>query len=314
MSNQQNKRNFYDQPLKIGTRGSPLALAQAYETKERLMKLHDLGDDAFEICVINTMGDKIQDRALSEIGGKGLFTKEIEEGLLSGQIDIAVHSMKDMPTELPKNLEISVFLEREDPRDSFISDDYSTIEDLPSGSVVGTSSLRRKAQLLAFRPDLKVIEFRGNVQTRLRKLKEKVADATFLACAGLNRLLMQDLIKPVPIKQMLPAVAQGVIGIENKIGNKTICDLIEPLNHKKTAIQMKVERSFLAVLDGSCRTPIGGHAIIREEEIFFHGEILKPDGSIVHKDVWSGPISDSKMIGETAGQILKEKGGKNFFG
>ena len=314
MSNQQNKRNFYDQPLKIGTRGSPLALAQAYETKERLMKLHDLSDDAFEICVINTMGDKIQDRALSEIGGKGLFTKEIEEGLLSGQIDIAVHSMKDMPTELPKNLEISVFLEREDPRDSFISDDYSTIEDLPSGSVVGTSSLRRKAQLLAFRSDLKVIEFRGNVQTRLRKLKEKVADATFLACAGLNRLLMQDLIKPVPIKQMLPAVAQGVIGIENKIGNKIIFDLIEPLNHKKTAIQMTVERSFLAVLDGSCRTPIGGHAIIKEEEIFFHGEILKPDGSIVHKDVWSGPISDSKMIGETAGQILKEKGGKNFFG
>ena len=314
MSNQQNKRNFYDQPLKIGTRGSPLALAQAYETKERLMKLHDLGDDAFEICVINTMGDKIQDRALSEIGGKGLFTKEIEEGLLSGQIDIAVHSMKDMPTELPKNLEISVFLEREDPRDSFISDDYSTIEDLPSGSVVGTSSLRRKAQLLAFRSDLKVIEFRGNVQTRLRKLKEKVADATFLACAGLNRLLMQDLIKPVPIKQMLPAVAQGVIGIENTIGNKNIFDLIEPLNHKKTAIQMTVERSFLAVLDGSCRTPIGGHAIIREEEVFFHGEILKPDGSIVHKDVWSGPISDSKMIGETAGQILKEKGGKNFFG
>tara|TARA_B100001769_G_C21974791_1_gene524287 strand:- start:13 stop:957 length:945 start_codon:yes stop_codon:yes gene_type:complete len=314
MSNQPNKRNFYDQPLKIGTRGSPLALAQAYETKERLMKLHDLGDDAFEICVINTMGDKIQDRALSEIGGKGLFTKEIEEGLLSGQIDIAVHSMKDMPTELPKNLEISVFLEREDPRDSFISDDYSTIEDLPSGSVVGTSSLRRKAQLLAFRSDLKVIEFRGNVQTRLRKLKEKVADATFLACAGLNRLSMQDLIKPVPIKQMLPAVAQGVIGIENKIGNKNIFDLIEPLNHKKTAIQMTVERSFLAVLDGSCRTPIGGHAIIREEEIFFHGEILKPDGSIVHKDVWSGPISDSKVIGETAGQILKEKGGKNFFG
>ena len=314
MSNQQNKRNFYDQPLKIGTRGSPLALAQAYETKERLMKLHDLGDDAFEICVINTMGDKIQDRALSEIGGKGLFTKEIEEGLLSGQIDIAVHSMKDMPTELPKNLEISVFLEREDPRDSFISDDYSTIEDLPSGSVVGTSSLRRKAQLLAFRSDLKVIEFRGNVQTRLRKLKEKVADATFLACAGLNRLLMQDLIKPVPIKQMLPAVAQGVIGIENKIGNKTIVDFIEPLNHKKTAIQMTVERSFLAVLDGSCRTPIGGHAIIKEEEIFFHGEILKSDGSIVHKDVWSGPISDSKVIGETAGQILKEKGGKSFFG
>ena len=314
MSNQQNKRNFYDQPLKIGTRGSPLALAQAYETKERLMKLHNLGDDAFEICVINTMGDKIQDRALSEIGGKGLFTKEIEEGLLSGQIDIAVHSMKDMPTELPEHLEISVFLEREDPRDSFISNDYNSIEDLPSGAVVGTSSLRRKAQLLAFRSDLKIIEFRGNVQTRLRKLKEKVADATFLACAGLSRLLMQDLIKPIPIKQMLPAVAQGVIGIENRIGNKTISDLIEPLNDKKTAIQMTVERSFLAVLDGSCRTPIGGHAIIKEEEIFFHGEILKPDGSIVHKDVWSGSISDSKMIGESAGQILKEKGGKNFFG
>ena len=233
--------------------------------------------------------------------------------MLSGEIDIAVHSMKDMPTELPNKLEISVFLEREDPRDSFISDEYNSIEKLPSGSVVGTSSLRRKAQLLSFRPDIKVIEFRGNVQTRLRKLKEKIADATFLACAGLNRLSMQKLIRPIPITEMLPAVAQGVIGIENRAGNSAVVDLIKPLNHKKTSIQMMVERSFLAILDGSCRTPIGGHAIIKDDKIEFYGEILKPDGSLVHKDVWSGSISDSISIGKTAGEILKDRGGEDFF-
>lgn len=314
MSNQHNKRNFYDHPLKIGTRGSPLALAQANETKDRLMQLHSMEEKAFKICVINTTGDKVQDRSLSEIGGKGLFTKEIEEGLLSGDIDIAVHSMKDMPTELPNNLEISVFLEREDPRDSFVSEDFSTIDELPIGSVVGTSSLRRKAQILAIRPDFKVVEFRGNVQTRLRKLKERVADATFLACSGLKRLEMHDLVRPVSIQKMLPAVAQGIIGIEYKIGNSIVLDLIEPLNHKMTEIQVIAERSFLSVLDGSCRTPIGGHAVIEKDTIVFHGEILKPNGSIVHKDIWSGPMSDSFEIGKQVGKVLKEKGGKDFFG
>ena len=314
MPNQQNKRNFYDRPLKIGTRGSPLALAQANETKNRLMDIHSLGEAAFEICIISTQGDRVQNRALSEIGGKGLFTKEIEDSLLSETIDIAVHSMKDMPTELPRNLEISVFLEREDPRDSFISEKYARIEDLPQGSVVGTSSLRRKAQLLALRSDLKVIEFRGNVQTRLKKLREKVADATFLACAGLNRLEMYDLICPLSIEKMLPAVAQGVIGIESKVGNRQVLDLIEPLNHKITNIQMLAERSFLTVLDGSCRTPIGGHALVRGNEILFHGEILKPDGSLVHKDIWYGSISEPDAVGKEAGFTLKKKGGKNFFG
>ena len=313
MPNQHNKRNFYDRPLKIGTRGSPLALAQANETKNKLMDIHSLGEDAFEICVISTQGDRVQNRALSEIGGKGLFTKDIEDNLLSERIDVAVHSMKDMPTELPRNLEISVFLEREDPRDSFISEKYKKIEDLPQGSVVGTSSLRRKAQLLALRSDLKVIEFRGNVQTRLKKLKEKVADATFLACAGLNRLSMYELGCPLPIEKMLPAVAQGVIGLESKKGNTQVLDFIQPLNHDLTRIQMLVERSFLAVLDGSCRTPIGGHALIRGSEILFHGEILKSDGSLVHKNVWSGSISEPEAIGIEAGTALKEKGGKNFF-
>ena len=314
MPNQHNKRNFYDRPLKIGTRGSPLALAQANETKNRLMDIHSLGEDAFEICVISTQGDRVQNRALSEIGGKGLFTKEIEDNLLSETIDIAVHSMKDMPTELPKKLEISVFLEREDPRDSFISEKYDRIEDLPHGSVVGSSSLRRKAQLLALRSDLKVIEFRGNVQTRLKKLKDKVAVATFLACAGLNRLKMFDLIRPLSIEKMLPAVAQGVIGIESKTGNRQVFELIKPLNHDLTKIQMLAERSFLAVLDGSCRTPIGGHALVQGNEILFHGEILKPDGSLVHKNIWSGSISEPEAIGIEAGNNLKEKGGKNFFG
>ncbi len=314
MTKQLNKRNFLKNPLKIGTRGSPLALAQADETKRKLIEVSNMSEEEIEICVINTTGDKVQDRSLSEIGGKGLFTQEIEEGLLSNRIDIAVHSMKDMPTVLPNNLEISVFLKREDARDSFISNGYKNIDDLPHGSVIGTSSLRRRAQVLALRPDLRVVEFRGNVQTRLKKLTHGVADATFLACAGLNRLSMKELVRPIPIEKMLPAVAQGVIGIENKVGNDLILDLIKPLNHSLTTIQMDAERTFLSVLDGSCRTPIGGHAIIKGDNIYFYGEILKCDGSVVHKDVWSGPLTDSKIIGEEAAKILKEKGGRNFFG
>ena len=232
------------------------------------------------------MGDKIQDRALSEIGGKGLFTKEIEEGLLSGQIDIAVHSMKDMPTELPEHLEISVFLEREDPRDSFISNDYSSIEDLPSGAVVGTSSLRRKAQLLAFRSDLKIIEFRGNVQTRLDKLDKGVADCTFLAMAGLKRLGLKKLTsRPISISEMLPAVAQGIIGVERRIEDGYIESLLKDINHIPTMIMAQAERAMLEILDGSCATPIAGLAIIDDNKITLKGEVLKVDGTekIAHK-------------------------------
>ncbi|HSF90891.1 MAG TPA: hydroxymethylbilane synthase, partial [Paracoccaceae bacterium] len=206
-----------DRTLKIGTRGSPLALAQAFETRARLMDAHDLPEAAFEIIVIKTTGDAIQNRPLSEIGGKGLFTKEIEEALFSGAIDIAVHSMKDMPTVLPEGLEISTLLPREDVRDAFISRKYKSIAELPQGAVVGSSSLRRRAQLAAIRPDLVLVEFRGNVQTRLRKLDEGVAEATFLACAGLQRLGMPEIANPIETQDMLPAVAQGAIGIEQRV-------------------------------------------------------------------------------------------------
>jgi len=313
MNAQYKVRDYYASPIVIGTRGSPLAVAQAEETRSRLMSAHGLSEDAFLIKTIQTTGDMVQDRPLSEIGGKGLFTVEIEDSLLSGSIDIAVHSMKDMPTSLPSGLTISTVLPREDVRDSFVSLKYRTIDELPKGCTVGTSSLRRRAQLLSQRPDLKVVEFRGNVQTRLRKLEEGVAEATFLACAGLARLGLNNLINPIPIDEMLPAVAQGAIGIEQKSDNESIRNFLEPIHHKKTELQLLVERSFLAELDGSCRTPIGGLAIIKDKEIIFHGEILKPDGSQIFQDVWSGHLKEASSLGKNAGKKLKEKGGEGFF-
>ncbi|MEM7686144.1 MAG: hydroxymethylbilane synthase, partial [Pseudomonadota bacterium] len=248
-----------DQPLKIGTRGSPLALAQAYETRDRLMAAHGLPEAAFEVDVIQTTGDQVQDRALSEIGGKGLFTKEIEEKLADGRIHIAVHSMKDMPTVLPDGLIIACLLPREDVRDAFVSDRHETIGDLPQGATVGSSSLRRRAQLLNRRPDLNVVEFRGNVQTRLRKLSEGVAEATFLAAAGLRRLGHADLAaRAISTDEMLPAVAQGAIGIECREDNAAVRDLLDAIHDRPTASRLAAERAFLAGLDGSCRTPIGG--------------------------------------------------------
>ena len=313
MNAQYKLRDYYASPIVIGTRGSPLAVAQAQETRSCLMNAHGLSENAFLIKIIQTTGDLVQDRPLSEIGGKGLFTVEIEDSLLSGSIDIAVHSMKDMPTTLPSGLTISTVLPREDVRDSFVSLKYRTIHELPKGCTVGTSSLRRRAQLLSQRPDLKVVEFRGNVQTRLRKLDEGVAEATFLACAGLARLGLNNLINPIPIDQMLPAVAQGAIGIEQKSDNDLIRKFLEPVHDKNTELQLLVERSFLAELDGSCRTPIGGLAIIKDKEITFHGEILKPDGSQIFNDVWSGQLKEASSLGKNAGKILKEKGGEDFF-
>ena len=313
MNAQYKERDFREYPLVVGTRGSPLAIAQAEETCQKLMKFHAMPKQCFDIRVIKTTGDLVQNRPLSEIGGKGLFTKEIEEQLLGGHIDIAVHSMKDMPTVLPSDLSISTVLAREDVRDSFVSVKYNSIDDLPIGATVGTSSLRRKAQLLAQRDDLNVIEFRGNVQTRLKKLELGVADATFLACAGLSRLGMKELINPIPIESMLPAVAQGAIGIEQRTDNELISDLLKPINDQNTETQLTAERSFLKVLDGSCRTPIGGYAEIIGSKMKFFGEILKPDGSQIHKDIWHGEMSDAEQIGRDAGIILKEKGGDKFF-
>ena len=242
-------------PFNIGTRGSPLALAQAYETRERLSTAFDLPHEAFAIQVISTTGDRIIDRPLKEIGGKGLFTREIEEAMLAGEIDIAVHSMKDMPTLQPAGLMLDTYLPREDVRDAFISLNTATLAELPEESVVGTSSLRRQAQLKLRRPDLKVVEFRGNLQTRLKKLGDKVADATFLAMAGLNRLQMDDVPRTaIEPEDVLPAVAQGAIGIERRADDLRAAEMLAAIHDGPTGQRLNAERAFLAALDGSCES------------------------------------------------------------
>ena len=302
------------QPLKIGTRGSPLALVQAHETRARLAAAFDLPLEAFEIVVIKVMGDMIQDRALKEIGGKGLFTREIEDALLDGSIDIAVHSMKDMPTEQPKGLILNTYLPREDVRDAFISLIPGGLADLPQGATVGTSSLRRKAQLLHRRPDLRIVEFRGNVQTRLRKLGDGVAHATFLAMAGLNRLNLADVPRqPIDPADMLPAVAQGAIGIERRLDDHRTADLLAAIHHGPTGQRLIAERSFLAALDGSCETPIGGLAELSDGTLTLRGEILRVDGSQVLADAGAAPIEDGALLGRELAQGLLAKAGPDFF-
>ncbi len=303
-----------DTKLRIGTRGSALALAQAFETRDRLMAAHGLPEAAFEIVVIKTTGDRVLDRALSEIGGKGLFTKEIEEALLAGEIALAVHSMKDMPTLLPDGLSLLAYLPREDVRDAFVSHRHASIAALPEGAVVGSSSLRRRAQLLHRRPDLKVVEFRGNVQTRMKKLAEGVAEATFLACAGLRRLGMEAEIRsPIEAEEMLPAVAQGAIGIEARTDDAALHELLAPIACPETARRLAAERAFLAGLDGSCRTPIGGLATLRGDRLLLRGEIIRPDGSERHATEREGPVSDAAAMGADAAAELRALGGEGFF-
>ena len=298
--------------LYIGTRGSPLDLAQANEVRNKILSSNALDPDKVKIEIIKTSGDKFLNTSLSKIGGKGLFTKEIQQALIDKRIDIAVHSMKDVETELPEKLVISTILKREDVRDSFISRNYSSITELPLGSVVGTSSLRRKAQLLNQRNDLKVVEFRGNVQKRLEKLDNKVAVATFLATAGLNRLGLKELINPISTDEMLPAVAQGAVGIEH-LRNEKIEEVLATLNDSVSKKRVEAERAFLRELDGSCRTPIGGLAQKNNEEFKFIGEIISADGKEKIHDVWQGDWAIAEEIGREAGRELKSRGGKNFF-
>lgn len=301
-------------PLKIGTRGSPLALAQAYETRRRLGAAFDLPDNAFEIVIIKVTGDAIQDRPLKDIGGKGLFTREIEEDLLSGKIDIAVHSMKDMPTIQPDGLILDTYLPREDVRDAFVSPTLSGLTDLAPGAVVGTSSLRRRAQLLHKRPDLNVVEFRGNVQTRLKKLADGVAECTFLACAGLNRLSMNDVpATPVATDDMLPAVAQGAIGIERRMDDSNTAELLATIHDTPTGQRLAAERSFLLTLDGSCETPIAGLATLAGNTVTLVGEVLRPDGSDALSATRSGAISDGPALGIDLAQELLKRAGPSFF-
>ena len=305
-----------EQPkLVIGTRGSPLALAQAYETRERLQAAHEdlRAEGAIEIKVIKTTGDMILDRPLAEIGGKGLFTKEIDDQQLDGTVDIAVHSMKDVPTWLPDGICLPCILPREDVRDVFISNKAKTLADLPEGAVVGTASLRRQAQIKANFPHLKVETFRGNVQSRLRKLEEGVVDATLLANAGLRRLDNEEAITSVIDEDdMLPAVAQGAIGITCRTNDETMLNYLAPLNCETSKIRIEAERALLRVLDGSCRTPIAALATVDGDEITLRGLLAKPDGSEVLTNEMKGPIGDPDTLGTKAGQELRDRAGPDF--
>lgn len=302
------------EPLKIGTRGSPLALAQAHETRDRLAATHGLPETAFQIVVIKVMGDAILDRALKDIGGKGLFTREIEEALLAGQIDIAVHSMKDMPVDQPEGLILDCYLPREDVRDAFVSLTCDRMADLPQGAVLGSSSLRRRAQVALRRPDLQLVEFRGNVQTRMKKLGEGLAHATFLAMAGLNRLGMADVVRQaISPEEMLPAVAQGAIGIERRLDDARVAAMLAGIHHHDTGLRLAAERSFLKTLDGSCQTPIAGLAVL-DDGLWLRGEILRPDGSAALAGERRGPASEGAAMGADLARELLDKAGPGFFG
>jgi hydroxymethylbilane synthase len=301
-------------PLKIGTRGSPLALWQAHEVRRCLMLAHGLPEAAFAIVVIKVMGDQIQDKALKDIGGKGLFTREIEEALLDGGIDIAVHSMKDMPTHQPKGLLLDCYLPREDVRDAFVSPSVTSLGALPLGAVVGSSSLRRRAQLALRRPDLRLVEFRGNVQTRMKKLEDGVAAATFLAMAGLNRLGMTAVARgPVEVTEMLPAVAQGAIGIERRVVDVRVQGLLDAIHDGPTGIRLAAERAYLATLDGSCETPIAGLAVIEGDQLWLRGEILRPDGSVAIDGEARGSVGDAVALGQDLAQRLLGQAPAAFF-
>ncbi|MBB4103927.1 hydroxymethylbilane synthase [Allorhizobium borbori] len=301
-------------PFRIGTRGSPLALAQAHEARARLMAAHNLPEEMFEIVVLSTTGDRITDRALSEIGGKGLFTQELEDGLLSGDLDFAVHSSKDMPTVLPEGLYLSAYLPREDVRDAFIGRSAPTLMELPQGATIGSSSLRRQALIRRLRPDITVVIFRGLVDTRLRKLAEGQVDATLLAYAGLRRLGREDvptaLLDP---RDFPPAPAQGAICIESRVGDTRVSELLAAINDQPTFDAVTCERAFLGALDGSCRTPIAGYARIEDGALAFHGMILTPDGRKVHEIERKGRPTDAAAIGREAGETIKAAAGPGFF-
>ena len=306
-----------DAIVTIGTRGSPLALAQAYETKRLLgLKFPELAvEGAVDIAKIMTKGDSILNQALSEIGGKGLFTKELDIALLDKDVDICVHSMKDVPTWLPEGTVLPCNLEREETNDVFICKKYKTLKDLPDGSVIGSASLRRQAQLLAANPTLKVVNFRGNVQTRLKKIENEVVDATLLALAGLKRLNMNEVLEDSQIiewDEMLPAVAQGAIGIQCRSDDERSLKYLAGLNHQPTKTEVDCERAFLAELDGNCRTPIAGQAKIVDGKIHFTGIISKPDGTDMIRVENKGEIADAVKIGTDAGKEVKSIAGDNF--
>lgn len=301
--------------LRLGTRGSRLALTQTGLVRDALARAMPAlsAEGAIEIVAIRTTGDAIQDRPLSEAGGKGLFVKEIEEALLSRRIDAAVHSMKDMPTAQPAGLAISAFLPREDTRDVLIAGGITRIEDLPQGAIVGTSALRRRALLLHKRPDLEIVTLRGNVETRLAKRDAGTVAATLLALAGLRRLGMDHVGTPVPHEDMLPAVGQGAVCIEAREDDLQTRGWLAAIDHAATATCVRAEHAMLALLDGSCRTPIAGHATLDGDTLHLRGLIARPDGSEVIATERRGRAGDAAALGRDAGEELKRRGGPGFF-
>ena len=300
--------------LRIGARGSPLALVQARMVRSRLAATMGVSEDGIELVVIRTTGDLIQDRSLAEEGGKGLFTKEIEEALLDRRIDLAVHSSKDMPTVLPRGLVLAACLEREDPRDVFISRKARSLGELPRGASLGTASLRRQAIAKRARPDLNVVPLRGNVETRLRKLEAGEVDGTLLALAGLKRLgLVAHATDIMSADEFLPAVGQGAIGIETREDDARMAVIVGRIDHPDTSTAVTCERAFLAALDGSCKTPIAGHATVAGDAVHFRGLIARPDGAAAHDITGTGSRKDAAMIGTEAGRELKHRAGPGFF-
>jgi len=291
--------------LKIGTRGSPLALAQAYETRRRLAAHFKTSEDAFEICIIKVMGDEILDRALSEAGGKGLFTRELDQAQLDGQVDICVHSAKDLPTLLPEGLVVAGYLPREDVRDAFIGGAAPTLMELPQGARVGSASLRRQAMIRRLRPDLQIELLRGNVQTRLNKVASGEFAATLLALAGLRRLGLADKVTSVlSLDEFPPACGQGAIAITARPGDTQLMADIAAICDPATGYALNAERAFLHVLDGSCRTPIAGHATVSGDTLSFYGLVLRKDGSQAFDARVEGPVSEAASLGEQAARKI----------
>lgn len=297
--------------IKIGTRASLLAITQSTMIKELIEKQHP--GITVELIRITTKGDKILDVPLAKVGGKGLFVKELEDALLDGRADLAVHSMKDVPTDLPEGLHLGVVTERENPRDAFVSNKYSAVSELPQGATVGTSSLRRKSQLAAMRPDLVIEDLRGNVDTRLRKLDEGQYDAIILASAGLNRLgkseRITSFIEPV---QMLPAIGQGALGLELRKDDADLLEGISFLNHAPTATAVRAERAFLLRLEGGCQVPIGAFATTKGDSVTLTGLIASVDGKEILREQATGPASEAEKMGTDLAEKLLAMGGKEI--
>ncbi|KJG22902.1 porphobilinogen deaminase [Photobacterium iliopiscarium] len=299
------------QPIRIATRKSPLAMWQAEFVKAELEQAHP--GLVVELLPMVTKGDIILDTPLAKVGGKGLFVKELEVAMLEGRADIAVHSMKDVPVEFPEGLGLVTICERDDPRDAFVSNNYDSIDDLPQGAIVGTSSLRRQCQLRSQRPDLIINDLRGNVNTRLRKLDEGQYDAIILATAGLKRLKMNDRIRcEIAPEISLPAVGQGAVGIECRLNDKRVRQLLAPLNHQPTATRVLCERAMNNRLQGGCQVPIGSYAELQDDTIWLRALVGEPDGSIIVRSEISGPIANAEQLGETLADELLANGAKDI--